>query len=76
MMVNDDGIDDWFDGLLNGFLFLHRVGIDAPTIGDLFHITKPNLCWRLYPQYLGDVQLGHLPTLGKHRNSYGHFCQT
>ena len=25
--------------------------------------TSPwNICWKLYPQYLGDVQLGHLPT--------------
>ena len=30
--------------------------------GDLFHITTTSICWKLYPQYLGDVQLGHLPT--------------
>ena len=25
--------------------------------------TSPsNICWKLYPQYLGDVQLGHLMT--------------
>ena len=22
------------------------VGIDVPIIGDLFHITKTNICWR------------------------------
>ena len=25
------------------------VGIDVPTIGDVFHITKTNICWKLYP---------------------------
>ena len=24
--------------------------------GDWFHITKTNICWKLYPQYLGDVK--------------------
>ena len=32
------------------------VGIDVPTIGDLFHITTTNICWNLYPQQLGDVK--------------------
>ena len=27
------------------------------------HLQDPSsICWKLYPQYLGDVQLGHLPT--------------
>ena len=29
---------------------LSGIGIDVPTIGDWFHITKANICWRLYPQ--------------------------
>ena len=48
-----------------------------PFFADLFHITievsshfdpffadfeLSSICWRLYPQYLGDVQVGHLPT--------------
>jgi hypothetical protein len=33
----------------------------CPFLGICF--TSPsNICWKLYPQYLGDVQLGHLPT--------------
>ena len=27
-----------------------------------FWTSLSSICWRLYPQYLGDVQLGHLPT--------------
>ena len=30
--------------------------------GDVFHITFKYLLEMKYPQYLGDVQLGHLPT--------------
>ena len=30
--------------------------------GFIEHITKTNICWKLYSQYLHDVQLRHLPT--------------
>ena len=33
----------------------------CPILG-ILNITWKRICWRLYPQYLGDVQLGHLPT--------------
>ena len=38
-----------------GRLPISGVGIDVPTIGDSFHITKTNICWNLYPQELGMV---------------------
>ena len=31
----------------------------------ILNITKTSICCRFYPQYLGDVQLGHLPTPAK-----------
>ena len=36
--------------------------------GGLFHITKTSITWWLYPQWLGDVQLGHLPTINPNIN--------
>ena len=36
--------------------------------GGLFHITKTSMSWWLYPQWLGDVQLGHLPTINPNIN--------
>ena len=37
----------------------------CPFLGICF--TSPsNICWKLYPQYLGDVQLGQLPTPVEH----------
>ena len=40
--------------------FITGVG-KCPFLGICF--TSPsNICWKLYPQHLGDVQLGHLPT--------------
>ena len=32
-----------FHGIVQGL-------VNVPTIGDVFHITKPNICWRLYSQ--------------------------
>ena len=40
----------------------HNTGVGkCPILGILFP-SPSNICWRLYPQQLGDVQLGHLPT--------------
>ena len=44
-----DPISSNFQGLVN-----------VPFWG--FWTSPSNICWKLYPQYLGDVQLGHLPT--------------
>ena len=36
-------------GLVNVYITIWKitgVGIDVPIVGDLFHITKPNICWR------------------------------
>ena len=32
------------------------VGKNVPGFGDLFHIAKTNICWKLYAQELGDVK--------------------
>ena len=40
---------------------LHIQGlVNVPFWG--FWTSPSNICWKLYPQYLGDIQLGHLPT--------------
>ena len=39
----------------------------------ILNITWKRICWRLYPQYLGDVQLGHLPTTYKIKLVVGGF---
>ena len=36
--------------------------VNVPSWG--FWTSPLNICWQLYPQKLGDVQLGHLPTPG------------
>ena len=37
------------------------VWLRKKTCWGFWSITS-NICWRLYPQFLGDVQIGHLPT--------------
>jgi hypothetical protein len=44
----------------NGKFELWQGLVNVPFWG--FWTSPSNICWKLYPQYLGDIQLGHLPT--------------
>ena len=49
-----------------GVSFCHVLSNDTQGLVNVpfweFWTSLSNICWRLYPQYLGDVHLGHLPT--------------
>ena len=56
--------------------FLVKLGITSPqglvNVPFWEYWTSPsNICWKLYPQYLGDVQLGHLMTPAHHGPNSG-----